>query len=63
VENRRYVVCQNEEEAQQDRQEREAVAVALKDALQGGDKSLVGNKGHRRFRERQANASPSTKTS
>jgi hypothetical protein len=35
VENRRYVVCQNEEEAQKDRQEREAIAVALKDALQG----------------------------
>jgi transposase len=49
VENRRYVVCQNEEEAQKDRQEREAIAVALKDALQGGDKSLVGNKGYRRF--------------
>ena len=49
VENRRYVVCQNEEEAQKDRQEREAIAVALRDALQGGDKSGVGNKGYRRF--------------
>ncbi|MGH8525490.1 MAG: IS1634 family transposase, partial [Gammaproteobacteria bacterium] len=49
VEDRRYVVCKNEDEAQKDRQEREAIAVALKDALQGGDKSLVGNKGYRRF--------------
>ena len=35
VEQRRYVVCQNEEQAEKDRQEREAIAVALKDALQG----------------------------
>ncbi len=49
VENRRYVVCKNEDEAQKDRQEREAIAAALQDALQGGDKSLVGNKGYRRF--------------
>jgi len=49
VEDRRYVVCKNEDEAEKDRQEREAIAVALKDALQGGDKSLVGNKGYRRF--------------
>jgi transposase len=49
VEDRRYVVCKNEDEAQKDRQEREAIAAALKDALQGGDKSLVGNKGYRRF--------------
>jgi transposase len=46
---RRYVVCKNEDEAQKDRQEREAIAAALQDALQGGDKSLVGNKGYRRF--------------
>ena len=49
VGDRRYVVCKNEDEAQKDRQEREAIATALKDALQGGDKSLVGNKGYRRF--------------
>jgi transposase len=49
VEERRYVVCQNEEQAEKDRQEREAIAAALRDALQGGDKSLVGNKGYRRF--------------
>ena len=46
---RRYIVCKNEDQAQKDRQEREALATALKDALQGGDKSLVGNKGYRRF--------------
>ena len=49
VEQRRYVVCQNEAQAEKDRQEREAIAEALRDALPGGDKSLVGNKGYRRF--------------
>jgi Transposase DDE domain len=49
VEERRYVVCQNEDQAEKDRQEREAIAAALRDALPGGDKSLVGNKGYRRF--------------
>ena len=49
VEDRRYIVCQNEDQAQKDRQDREAIAAALKDALQAGDKSLVGNKGYRRF--------------
>ncbi len=51
VEDRRYVVCQNEDQAQKDRQDREAIVAALKDALSGGDKSLVGNKGYRRFLE------------
>jgi transposase len=49
VEEQRYIVCRNEEEARRDRQEREAIVAALQDALQGGDKSLVGNKGYRRF--------------
>lgn len=49
VQDRRYVVCQNEDQAQKDRQEREAIVAALQDALAGGDKSLVGNKGYRRF--------------
>lgn len=49
VEERRYVVCQNEDQAEKDRQEREAIAAALRDALPAGDKSLIGNKGYRRF--------------
>ena len=49
VQDRRYVVCQNEDQAHKDRQEREAIVTALQDALAGGDKSLVGNKGYRRF--------------
>jgi len=49
VAGQRYIVCRNEEQARPDRQEREAIVASLRDALQGGDKSLVGNKGYRRF--------------
>jgi transposase len=51
VEDRRYIVCKNEDQARKDQQDREAIAAALKDALKAGDKSLVGNKGYRRFLE------------
>ena len=46
---RRYIVCRNEAEAQQDKAEREAILAALEAALRRGDKSLVGNRGYRRF--------------
>src|SRR5262249_22366327 len=46
---RRYLVCRNEAEAQQDKAEREAILAALEAALRRGDKSLVGNRGYRRF--------------
>jgi hypothetical protein len=49
VEQQRYIVCRNEEEARRDRLEREAIVASLQDALPQGDKSLVGNKGYRRF--------------
>ena len=46
---RRYVVCLNEDQATKDRHDREAVVAALRDALSKGDKSLVGNKGYRKY--------------
>ena len=49
VEGRRYIVCHNEEEARKDRYERDAIVTALRQQLKQGDKSLVGNKGYRRF--------------
>jgi hypothetical protein len=49
VEGRRYVVCLNEEERRKDAHDREAILESLRKALKGGDKSLVGNKGFRRF--------------
>src|SRR6516164_5769704 len=39
----------NEAEAQRDKAEREAILAALEAALRRGDKSLVGNRGYRRF--------------
>jgi transposase len=49
VEERRYVVCINEEEVTHDRAAREAIVAGLREQLRQGDKSLVGNKGYRRF--------------
>jgi transposase len=48
-EQRRYVVCVNEDQAAKDRYDREAVVAALRQALRQGDKSLVGNKGYRKY--------------
>jgi len=49
VEDRRYVVCVNEEEVEHDRAAREAIVAGLREQLREGDKSLVGNQGYRRF--------------
>jgi len=46
---RRYVVCLNEDQATKDRHDREAVVASLRDALGKGDKSLVGDKGYRKY--------------
>jgi hypothetical protein len=49
VEGRRFVVCVNAEEVAHDRAAREAIVASLREQLQRGDKSLVGNKGYRRY--------------
>jgi transposase len=49
VEDRRYIVCQNEDQARRDRAHREAIVQSLADALKKGDKSLIGNRGYRRY--------------
>ena len=49
VEERRYVVCLNDEEARKDQRDRQAILSALREALRRGDKSLVGNRGYRRY--------------
>jgi transposase len=46
---RRYVVCHNEEQAAKDRADREAIVKALEEQLKQGAKSLVGNKGYRKY--------------
>ncbi|HVP99777.1 MAG TPA: IS1634 family transposase [Roseiarcus sp.] len=49
VEGLRYVVCRNEEEAENDRKEREAIVAALDAQLKKGDKALIGNSAYRRY--------------
>ncbi len=49
IEDRRYIVCYNEDQAKKDRTDREAIVLALRDQLKRGDKSLVGNKGYRKY--------------
>lgn len=49
VEDRRYIVCHNEEQARKDRFDRQAILSALKDRLKKGEKSLIGNKGYRKY--------------
>jgi hypothetical protein len=46
---RRYIVCRNDAEARKDVARRAAILTALQEALRRGDKSLVGNRGYRRF--------------
>jgi Transposase DDE domain len=49
VAGKRYVVCYNEEQARKDAADREAIVESLRQKLKNGDKSLVGNKGYRRY--------------
>ena len=46
---KRYIVCYNEDQARKDAADRKAIVESLKEKLKSGDKSLVGNKGYRRY--------------
>lgn len=46
---RRFIVCHNQEQADKDAADREAILSSLADKLKQGDKSLVGNKGYRKY--------------
>jgi len=46
---RRYIVCRNQDEARKDAADREAIVASLREQLRSGAKSLVGNRGYRRF--------------
>jgi hypothetical protein len=52
---RRYIVCLNEEERRKDAHDRESIVAHLKEQLRNGDKGLVGNKGYRRYLEVEGN--------
>jgi hypothetical protein len=45
----RYIVCRNEDQATKDAHDRLAIIESLVQALERGDKSLIGNNGFRRF--------------
>jgi len=49
IDERRYVVCLNVDQAKKDRADREAIVAALEEQLKQGDKSLVGNRGYRKY--------------
>lgn len=49
VEDRRYIVCLNEDQATKDRHDREAIVASLNAALKAGDKQLIGNRGYRKY--------------
>lgn len=49
VNGRRYIVCYNEDQAKKDALDRKAIIASLQDKLKQGVKSLVGNKGYRRY--------------
>jgi transposase len=46
---KRYIVCCNEEQAKKDARAREAILASLEEKLSKGAKSLIGNKGYRKY--------------
>jgi len=46
---KRYIVCMNTRQARKDAADREAIIASLKEHLKKGPKSLVGNKGYRKY--------------
>jgi transposase len=54
IEEKRYIVCRNEAEAEKDRKDREAIVAALDTQLKKGDKALIGNSAYRRYLRKSA---------
>ena len=46
---KRYIICYNPEQAKKDSEDRKAIVSSLEKKLKQGDKSLVGNKGYRKY--------------
>ena len=49
VEGRRYLVCLNERQARKDASDREAILASLREKVTESPKSLIGNKGYRKY--------------
>ena len=55
VEDRRYIVCRNAEQARKDAHDRAAILAALEDRLcAGGVRSMVANRGYRKYLTRRS---------
>jgi len=46
---KRYIVCINSRQARKDARDRETIIASLKEQLKKGPKSLIGNKGYRKY--------------
>src|SRR6056297_1856413 len=53
---KRYIVCLNQRQARKDAADRQAIIESLEDQLKKGAKSLVGNKGYRRYLKVEKNS-------
>jgi transposase len=49
IEDRRYIVCLNEEQRRKDAADRQVIVEHLREQLKRGDKDLIGNKGYRKY--------------
>jgi hypothetical protein len=49
IDDRRYVVCLNEEQRRKDAADRKAIVEHLREQLKQGDKELIGNQGYRKY--------------
>jgi hypothetical protein len=49
IDDRRYIVCLNEEQRRKDAADRQAIVKHLREQLKCGDKDLIGNKGYRKY--------------
>jgi transposase len=49
IDERRYIICHNPEQAKKDAEDREAIVRSLQEKLKRGDRSLIGNKGYRKY--------------
>jgi transposase len=56
VDDKRYIICKNERQARKDEATRNAILESLQEKLQSGAKTLIGNKGFRKYLSVKRNA-------
>lgn len=49
IDGKRYIVCLNTKQARKDKADRDAIIEALEDRIKSGPKSMIGNKGYRKY--------------